>query len=182
MNGRKLVVKQVMKTLYILRHAKSSWSQPDLADFDRPLNERGNEAAPFMGELMATRGYHPSIIISSPAARARRTADLVKASGGLEADLLFDDRIYEASPQSLRQVVSELDDRHSSAMLVGHNPGMEGFIRYLSGDVEAMPTAALAILTLNIDSWKSVNDSCGTLQAVHRPKDELKEKKASPGQ
>jgi phosphohistidine phosphatase len=170
----------LMKTLYLLRHAKSSWNEPDLADFDRPLNDRGNEAAPFMGELMALRGYNPSIIISSPAARARMTADLVKRSGGLDAKLLFDDRIYEASPQALRQVVSELDDSHSSALIVGHNPGIEGFIRYLSGSTESMPTAALAILDLNVRSWSAVNDSCGKLQAVHRPKEELRGMSPSP--
>ncbi len=163
-----------MKTLYILRHAKSSWSEPDLADFDRPLNDRGKSAGPFMGELIALKGYAPSIILCSPAARARQTVELVKESSGMEAEILFDDRIYEASPQALRQVVSEIDDSHSSVMVVGHNPGTEGFIRYLSGDLEAMPTAALAVLTLNIDEWKAVSEMCGSVEAVYRPKDEMK--------
>lgn len=162
-----------MKTLYLLRHAKSSWDRPDLADYDRPLNDRGREAAPFMGGLMAAKGYIPSIIISSPALRARQTAELIISSGLQKVDLLFDDRIYEASPQALRQVVSEADDRHGTVMIIGHNPGLEGFIRYLSGAAESMPTASLAIIDLDIEKWRSVSDACGSLQAVYRPKDEL---------
>src|SRR5580765_7383009 len=137
-----------MKTLFILRHAKSSWSEPDLADFDRPLNGRGTKAAPFMGKLMADRGYVPSVVLSSPAVRAKNTALLVKDAGGFHAELRFDDGIYEASPQGLRSVTSELDDEYASAMLVGHNPGIEGFIRFLTGTTEPMPTAALAIIDL----------------------------------
>lgn len=163
-----------MKTIYILRHAKSSWSDTDLADFDRPLNDRGRQAAPFMGKLMAEKGYYPSIVLSSPAVRARQTAELVKDHSGMTAEILLEDRIYEASPQALRQVVSELDDAHDSALVVGHNPGMEGFIRYLSGAIEPMPTTALAVIKLKIDSWDAIGAGCGTLLTVYRPKDELK--------
>src|SRR5687768_12800804 len=119
-----------MKTLFLLRHAKSSWDDATLADFDRPLNGRGERAAPFMGELMARHGFQPSVILSSPAARARKTALLVKDAGNLRAEIGFEHRIYEASPHGLRTVTSELDETHTSAMLVGHNPGMEGFVRF----------------------------------------------------
>ena len=163
-----------MKTLFILRHAKSSWSDPDLADFDRPLNDRGERAAPFMGELMADKGFAPDVILSSPAVRARQTALLVKDAGGFLSDLVFDDRIYEASPHSLRQVVSEIADSFPSAMLIGHNPGIEGFIRFLTAKNEPMPTAALAVMELDIDSWNEVNDGCGELKDIYRPKDEMK--------
>ena len=160
-----------MKTLFILRHAKSSWSAPDLSDFERPLNERGLRAARFMGELMGKNGFQPSVILSSPAVRAKQTAQLVKKSGRLGADIRFEERIYEASPQSLRQVVSEIGDSYPSAMLVGHNPGIEGFIRFLTGKLEPMPTAALAVIELNIDNWKLIGDGCGDLQNIFRPKD-----------
>lgn len=162
-----------MKTLFILRHAKSSWSEPDLADFDRPLNERGTKAAPFMGELMARKSFQPSVILSSPAARAKQTALLVKDAGGFGAELKFDDRIYEASPQGLRSVIAELDDKYSSAMLVGHNPGIEGFIRFLTGRIEPMPTAALAVIELEINKWDEIEDGCGELKRIIRPKDEV---------
>src|SRR5205807_2626112 len=133
---------KIMKTLFILRHAKSSWSEPDLADIERPLNERGRAAAPFMGGLMKRKGFQPSIILSSPAVRAKQTALAVKDAGGLSGELSFDDRIYEASPQGLRQVLSGLDDAYASVMIVGHNPGVEGFIRFLTTKSEPMPTAA----------------------------------------
>jgi len=172
-NGKGRAVNEYMKSLFLLRHAKSSWSDPDLADFDRPLNPRGLDAAPFMGSVMAEKGYNPSIILSSPAERARHTAHLTKGSGGLDAEILYDDRIYEASPHALRQVISELSDVHDSALIVGHNPGMEGLIRYLSSEIEAMPTAALAIIELDLDSWRAVTDSCGRVKAIYRPKDEM---------
>ena len=163
----------MMKTLFLLRHAKSSWTDPGLADLDRPLNERGIRTAPFMGELMKSSGLEPAVILSSPAVRARETAEAVK-SAGLGAEIRIEHQIYEASPHSLSQVVSELDDTHDSAMLVGHNPGMEGFIRYLTGQLEPMPTAALAVIELNIDEWSAVKDGCGELQKVYRPKEEMK--------
>src|SRR5690348_8258755 len=125
-----------MKTLYVMRHAKSSWAEADLADFDRSLNDRGERDAPFMGAVMRENGYAPDVILSSPAVRARETSRLAKEGGNLGGDLVFDDRIYEASPQTLKQVVSEIDDKNTSAMIVGHNPGVEGFLRYLTGTLE----------------------------------------------
>lgn len=155
-----------MKTLFILRHAKSSWGDPELADFDRPLNERGNVAAPFMGKLMRDNGFSPDIILSSPAERAKQTALLVKDAGELTAEIRFDERIYEASPQTLKKVVSELDPKKKSAMLVGHNPGMEGFIKYLTNSIQPMPTAALAIVELKIKTWQGVESGVGVLKRV----------------
>ena len=163
-----------MKTIFLLRHAKSSWDDASLSDFERPLNERGLNTAPFMGEVIVRRGFVPAIIISSPASRAAKTAVLVKESAGINANILYDDRIYEASPNMLKQVVSEVEDAFDSALIVGHNPGMEGFIRYLSGQVEPMPTAALAALKLKIDSWSDIDADCGKIIEVIRPKDEMR--------
>ncbi|HEX6278861.1 MAG TPA: histidine phosphatase family protein [Pyrinomonadaceae bacterium] len=163
-----------MKILFLLRHAKSSWDDASLADFDRPLNARGKSAAPFMGEVMAGREYLPAVIVSSPANRAATTAKMVKDAAGLSGEIRFDDRIYEASPNTIRQVISELHDTIDSAMVVGHNPGMEDVIRYLTGEVESMPTAALAVIQLNIDSWTEINADSGELVEIICPKDELK--------
>lgn len=165
-----------MKKLYILRHAKSSWDDSSLSDFDRPLNDRGLKSAPFMGELIARKQLIPDVILSSPAARAKRTAELVKKAAGIKADLKFDERVYEASPQALLHVVSEIDEQFASAMVVGHNPGMEGFIRVLTGKLEPMPTAALAVIELDIDNWSSIAPGSGTLETIIRPKDEMKSK------
>jgi phosphohistidine phosphatase len=164
-----------MKRLYLLRHAKSSWKDPDIADVDRPLNKRGLKAAAFMGELMQEHDLMPDIVLVSTAARTRATAELVRQSWPDEADLVYDSRIYEASTQGLRQVVSEVDDTYKAAMLIGHNPGIEGLINYLTGTIESMPTAALAVITLDIDEWSAINDGVGTLQHVYRPKEEMKD-------
>jgi len=163
-----------MKTIFLLRHAKSSWDDATLSDFERPLNERGLNTAPYMGEVIAQRGYVPAIIISSPAKRAAKTAVLVKESAAINADIRYDDRIYEASPNTLRRVISEIQDSFVSALIVGHNPGMEGFIRYLTGRTEPMPTAALAALKLKINSWGQTNADCGKIIEIIRPKDEMR--------
>lgn len=162
-----------MKTLYIMRHAKSSWDDAGISDLERPLNERGKRTAPFMGGLMRRRGLLPDVILSSPAKRARKTAVLVKQGGSLDADIVFDEQIYEASPNNLRQAVAAIGGEFSSAMLVGHNPGIEGFIRYLTGSLEPMPTGALAVIELGVDSWSDVSDNCGELKTVIRPKEEM---------
>lgn len=159
-----------MKKLFLLRHAKSSWDDAGLADFDRPLNKRGRRAAPFMGDLMRREVLTPDVVVSSPAVRARETAVAVCEAGKFTAEIKFDERIYEASPERLRQVATELDDKYASAMLVGHNPGMEGFIRYLTGEIETMPTAALAVIDLNIETWSDITANCGSLVVIHRPK------------
>lgn len=164
---------QAMKTLFILRHAKSSWADSDIADFDRPLNKRGLVAASFMGELMRARKLLPNVIICSPAKRAKETALLVKNAGRLEAEISFDDRIYEASPQTLLAVAAGIDNRFSSAMFAGHNPGVEGFIPLLTGRQEQMATASLAVVDLNIESWNQIRAGCGNLRSVIRPREEM---------
>lgn len=163
-----------MKTLLMLRHAKSSWDDANLADFDRPLNDRGRTAAPFMGELMARKGLVPDIVVSSPAKRAVQTADLVKKGAKADYRIHYDERIYEASLGTLRQVVSEIEDEHESAMLVGHNPGFEGLVRLLTGQIEPMPTAALAVINLKIDHWADVAVGSGELVDLFRPKEEMR--------
>jgi phosphohistidine phosphatase len=163
-----------MKTLFILRHAKSSWDDPDLADFDRPLNDRGRKAAPFMGDVMQRNGFIPGVILSSSAARARETAMLVKPDAAPDAEIEYEDRIYEASPQTLLQVAAAIDNGYESAMIVGHNPGIEGFIRFLTGKLEPMPTAALAVVDLDISKWEQIDAESGKLRKIFRPKDEMK--------
>jgi Phosphohistidine phosphatase SixA len=160
-----------MKRLYVLRHAKSSWDDASLADYDRPLNERGLKTAPFMGRLMRERGYLPDAVISSPANRARKTAKLASEAAGVRSPILFDEQIYEASPQTLVKVLSGVDDKAASAMVVGHNPGMEGLIRFLTGETAAMPTAALAVIDLDIENWSEIDHLSGKLVEVLRPKE-----------
>lgn len=160
-----------MKRLFVLRHAKSSWEEADLTDFDRPLNDRGLKAAPLMGKLMRDRNFLPQIILSSPAKRARQTVELVQKAGHLDAELKFDKRIYEADPRTLAKIVSELDDGLETALLVGHNPGIEGLVRFLTGSTVSMPTAALAVIDLDIDGWRETGEGRGSLSEIIRPKE-----------
>lgn len=163
-----------MKTLFIMRHAKSSWDDPNQSDFERPLNERGLKTAPLMGEIMSKNNFTPEIIVSSPAMRAGQTAELVKKSAAFDAEIKFDERIYEASPQRLLEVISDFENDFDSAMIVGHNPGFESLVRILTGKIEPMPTAALAIVDLEIDAWREIGFETGSLRKIIRPKDEQK--------
>ncbi|MCU1287850.1 MAG: putative phosphohistidine phosphatase, SixA [Acidobacteria bacterium] len=160
-----------MKTLYILRHAKSSWDNPNLADFERPLNTHGLNSAPFMGEVIYKNKFQPCSVLSSPAKRAKQTAILVKNKACLEVQIQYDERLYEASPKTLLQVISEVDVDKQSIMLVGHNPGLEGLIRLLTGENQAMSTASLAVIDLKIENWNETAADCGTLRTFIRPND-----------
>lgn len=157
-----------------MRHAKSSWDNPDISDFDRPLNQRGLQAAPFMGNQIYKNNLIPNLIVSSPAKRAKQTAILVRESAGVETKISFEDKIYEASPTTLLYLVSEFSDKYESVLLVGHNPGIEGFIRILTSEVHQMPTAAVAQISLNLEKWSDISINCGQLELLMRPKDLMK--------
>lgn len=165
-----------MKTLYILRHAKSSWDNSDLSDFERPLNERGYGDAPLMGEILKERGFQPALILSSPAKRAEQTAALVRQSAEISGETSFDERIYEASPARLLEVIGEQNNQFDSILLVGHNPGLEGLINFLIGELHPMPTAALAVIDLEIENWSEINSVKGVLRTLIRPKEMKNEK------
>jgi len=161
-----------MKTLYLLRHAKSSWDDPDLKDFDRPLNGRGLKAAPRMGSYIRKEKILPDIILSSPAFRAKQTTTLVCEAAGLTGvEIDFDERIYEASAQRLFEIVAGLKDGVDAAMMVGHNPGFEELLAALTGESKRMPTAALACIELNVKKWSDVSANSGKLKWLVKPKD-----------
>jgi phosphohistidine phosphatase len=168
-----------MKTLFVLRHAKSSWENPDWADFERPLNSRGLDAARFIGGLIYERGLQPQIIISSPAKRAKQTAVLVKEIAEVSKPVTFDERIYEASPLALFNLIREFDEKLESVLIVGHNPGFENLVRMLTGEPVAMPTAALARINLNIENWHDLETNSNELEFLIRPKEEMKKSVAS---
>lgn len=159
-----------MKTLFILRHAKSSWEDEKLADFDRPLNKRGLEAAPLVGEAIRQNKFKIDLIVSSPATRAAQTATMVREAAQIEAEIKFDERIYEASSHRLLHIASELDNAIESVMLVGHNPGLEGLIKLLTHEDEPMRTATLAVVDLDIDAWEEIHIDCCNLRTLLRPK------------
>ena len=123
-----------MKTLLVLRHAKSSWDRPELPDSHRPLNKRGERTAPFMGSLIDSIGLVPDAVISSPAARARMTAEKAVAAGEFDVEIEFDERIYGAGARELLEIVSEIGDDAGSALIVGHNPGFQMLVQLLTNE------------------------------------------------
>ena len=158
-----------MRTLYLLRHAKSSWKDASLSDFERPLKRRGREAAQRIGERLAQEKLKNPVLICSPAVRARETAELVLKSSKLRVEERWDERIYEASLRDLLQVVTEIPDEKTVAILIGHNPGFEELLSFLTGEHRRMPTAALAKIKLDV-SWKDVEASSGKLELFVTPK------------
>lgn len=166
-----------MKTLTLLRHAKSGWDDPSLSDFERPLNARGHVAARAMGREMRALGLAGDRIVASPAARVTETIDGLAESYGPLAPV-YDERIYLASLDTLLDIVRATDDAHHTLLLVGHNPGMERLALLLSRggplhDEVALkyPTGALAEISFPVDHWRDVAESGGTLERFLRPRD-----------
>ncbi len=165
-----------MKTLYLVRHAKSSWKQPDFRDYDRPLNHRGERDAPFMGNLMFEKNILPDIIISSGANRAITTAKTIAETINYPLeDLIKEDSIYESSAGQLLDLINSIDDSNSSAMLFGHNPGFTMLSNYLSDRrIDNLPTCSYVRIEFNTDSWKNVEIGSGKLIEFEYPKKYLK--------
>jgi len=160
-----------MKTLLLMRHAKSSWANAGQPDFERPLNERGRQAAPAMGRFFARRSLKPDAVVCSPAERARETCALVLAAAQLAPPVRYDARIYEASAPRLVEVVREIAEPAATVLLVGHNPGFEELIPLLTGEQERMPTAALACVVFDLAAWADVVAQAGRLAWLVRPKE-----------
>jgi phosphohistidine phosphatase len=158
-----------IRTLYLLRHAKSSWKDDSLADFDRPLKKRGREAADEVGRTLAAEKLKRPLLISSPAVRTRETTALVTAAGKLDAKLTYDARIYEASLSQLLEVIGSVADKEMTLILVGHNPGMEYLLEYLTGSKAAIPTAALAKILIGDSSWQGIERGRCQLEWLRTP-------------
>lgn len=161
-----------MKTLLLMRHAKSSWDNSELADFDRPLNGRGRQDAPRIGQLLAREDLTPDLIITSAARRAATTAELVALAAGYDGDIRYTRDLYLADADTYLELARETADNVSRLLLVGHNPDMAELVSQLAGHDEHMPTAALAHFRLAIDAWSELSDETGAeLVALWRPKE-----------
>lgn len=159
-----------MRTLLVLRHAKSSWKHPKLSDHDRPLNKRGKHDAPQIGRLLRQQRLSPGAIISSTAKRARRTAEEVARSSTFDGAVQLDPRLYLADPATILDVVRRADPDTRRVMVVAHNPGLEELIRHLTGKDESLPTAALAQIRLQLDRWRDLQvGTSGQLVNLWRP-------------
>jgi phosphohistidine phosphatase len=162
-----------MKTLLVLRHAKSSWDDPTLDDHERPLNARGEHDAPRMGQLAREERLSADLIISSDAVRARLTAAAMAGATGYRGQVLLDPRLYHAGAADILEVLrSTVEPSVATVMIVGHNPGLADLVAQLTGEPEDLPTAALAQIALPIDRWSDLNPTTrGTLVGFWRPKE-----------
>ena len=168
-----------MLTLSLLRHAKSSWDDPALEDFDRPLSKRGETAAPRMGAYMAAQGLRPDLVLCSPAVRARQTLDLVLARLSGSPTVTYEDGFYLAAPSVLLARIRKIAAKVHHALIVGHDPGIQGLALELShaGKAAGMaalrakfPTAALAVIRFQDGAWSKVATGKGRLDLFVTPK------------
>ena len=161
-----------MKRLTILRHAKSSWDNPGLEDFNRPLNNRGWKAARAMGRELDKKNAKFDLIIASPAARVRETIDGLKEKLKLNVEIRFEPRMYAATRKMLLEIVHEIEERVHSPLLVGHNPGLQQFLVEITHDdpkklrrriKSKFPTGALAAIEFPARRWEDIKDGSGEI-------------------
>ena len=159
-----------MKTLFLLRHAKSSWKDESLPDFERPLNSRGKQAAERIGRYLKHEEIVPELVLSSPALRARETIERVAKAAKWTPEVLFDQRIYEAGGLRLLEVVSQIENERKTALLVGHNPGIEELLMLLTGESKKVPTGALMQIDLKTSKWSTAADKRARLAWLIKPR------------
>jgi len=149
-----------MKTLFLVRHAKSSWDDASVADRERPLAGRGERDAPAMGKRLERRGVRPDLIVSSPALRARLTAELLAEQLEYKRkDIVIDDRLYARGPDALLEVIHAVDDGIKRVMLVGHNPELTELAHRICRDIAHLPTCAVARFTFDARSWADIGEA-----------------------
>jgi phosphohistidine phosphatase len=150
-----------MKTIYLIRHAKSSWKNPNLPDFERPLNKRGKKDALFIGGLLKRKNIYPDLILSSPAVRTKDTAiEIADSIGFTQNKIIFKNELYEATVRTLISIIKEIDERYNSVMLFAHNPGLTNLNNYISNKfIENIPTCGLVALGSEIEWSKTDNET-----------------------
>jgi phosphohistidine phosphatase len=161
-----------MKTLYVVRHAKSSWDNLGEPDQKRPLNERGKKDAPEMAKKLKKKAEEIDVFISSPAKRARQTAKhFIKEFGGTKKDILKDDRLYPGETHQYYEVINDIKDKHKSAALFAHNPAITDFVNTLTEHrIDEMPTCSVFAVKADINSWKEFKDAKKELVLFDFPK------------
>lgn len=167
-----------MRTLYLLRHAKSSWDDPGLADHDRPLAPRGLRAVPCVAEHLRTEGIVPDVVLCSSARRTRETLDLLGDAIPSGCDVRVEDELYDANADELLERLHALPDSVHRAMVIGHNPATQQLALWLAASGERVdqmarkfPTAALATLDASIATWPDLAPGSAQLTGFVRPKD-----------
>ena len=160
-----------MKTIYLMRHAKSKRGPEYETDYERPLAKRGKRDAARMGAYLAEHDLLPELIVCSSAERARDTAVRFAEAADYQGEMWFQERLYFTDDQVYLELIWALDDTLASAMFVGHNPATESVIETLSGVYATMPTAAVACVQFEVETWADVEEGMGHLAWVERPKE-----------
>jgi phosphohistidine phosphatase len=170
----------MMLTLSLLRHAKSSWTNPELDDHDRPLAKRGAKALPSVAKFILKERLRPSLVLCSDAIRTRATlALLLSELGPPTPRVTYDERLYLASPEIIREALADVDNDDTHVMVIGHNPGLhalalelvgEGDRKALSMLAQEFPTAALAVFSFDVASWKELKSASGHLEHFTTPR------------
>jgi len=160
-----------MKTLFLIRHAKSSWDDTSLPDKDRPLNDRGKRDAAKMGERLARFDVKPDLIVSSPARRALTTAEIIAKKVDYKlSNIVMDDRLYAVDADDLLDVIRKLGDKSKRVMLFGHNPELTELAHRLSSKITHMPTCAVAEFTFDAKSWSYIGKAKPSSVTLDYPK------------
>ena len=161
-----------MKTVWLIRHAKSSWKDLSLRDFGRPLNSRGKRDAPLMGKKLFESGFMPDMVFSSPAKRAKLTAmEICKAIHYNIDDIHWESMIYGAGASDLLHLINSLDNSTNTVCIFGHNPTLTDFSNYLSGDnIYNIPTCGIVEISFETDHWSEISRDLGKLERFDYPK------------
>lgn len=161
-----------MKTLFLMRHAKSSWKDDSLDDHERPLKKRGKKDIKLIAKIMKKNNFDPDLIITSSAVRAKDTADLLAEALGYKGKIIVSDDLYMGEPADYMKILKNIKDKNNSVLMVGHNPGLEAYLQIIDGEIEALPTAGLGHLLLAIEDWSEITlETMGDLVGFWKPKD-----------
>lgn len=159
-----------MKKLYLIRHAKSSWKDESLSDFERPLNKRGKLNAPLMGSVLKKKKVHPDIILSSKALRAKTTAKIIAKELKCTHEIEFRDEIYEANTYSLYRLLTKVSDNNNLVFLIGHNPSLNDLAKRFVDFEENIPTCGIVEIEFTCQYWNEIDASNAKLISFDYPK------------
>ncbi len=164
-----------MKTLFIVRHAKSSWNNPILSDFERPLNDRGRKDAPRMGKRLKEKDIVIDLMMTSPAKRATSTCKrIAEALSYPEEKIRLDEKLYHATEDKMLDIVHNIKDQYDNVMIFGHNPGLTDFVNSLTnGHIANIPTCGIVACNFPVDSWKEIDWGTGEILFYDYPKSKI---------
>lgn len=160
-----------MKKLFIIRHAKSSWSDTTLDDINRPLNKRGLKDAPFMARLLNDKNIIPNLMICSPSLRTKLTLKFFMDELNYDKEIIYKEEIYEAPMENIFEVVKNIDNSFETVFLFGHNPGLNEFVNFIcNANIENIPTCGIVELEFDIDLWENISIKNSKFNCFEYPK------------